>query len=100
MSVFSNIIMYQNLSLRRISMQDFVENFTKLEVCMLSPDNCGDVDGHQWQMLLHEGEWQAYVSAGGCRNYPDTFHTNPQFRYLKQHLVAIIQSKVDSQSLF
>eukprot|EP00794_Sanderia_malayensis_P020343 gene20343-22346_t len=63
-----------------ITVEDFVANFTKLEICMLSPDNCGHVDGHQWQMLIHEGEWQPFVSAGGCRNYPDSFHTNPQFR--------------------
>jgi len=63
-----------------ISVDDFIRNFTKLEICMLSPHNCGEVDGQQWEILVYEGEWQAYVTAGGCRNYPDTFHTNPQFR--------------------
>ena len=81
--VLAILLFYKQVlfSIKRISVDDFIRNFTKLEICMLSPHNCGDVDGQQWEILVYEGEWQAYVTAGGCRNYPDTFHTNPQFRY-------------------
>ena len=31
-----------------------------------------------WTLRLYHGRWQKGVSAGGCRNNPDTFHMNPQ----------------------
>jgi len=62
-----------------MSFADFSANFTKLEVCMLSPDSAGDSDKKSWEMQINQGTWQNHVSAGGCRNFPDTFHTNPQY---------------------
>ena len=65
----------------RISIQDFLSNFTKLEICMLSDEKLAEeITGRRWESMQHEGKWQTFVSAGGCRNYPDTFHTNPQYR--------------------
>ena len=64
----------------RMSFEDFSKEFTRLEVCMLSPDSAGDVDRKTWAMNLHQGSWQKKVSAGGCRNFPDSFALNPQYK--------------------
>lgn len=63
-----------------MSFDDFCSNYTKVEVCMLSPDSAGDSDRKSWEMKIQVGSWQSYVTAGGCRNFPDTFHLNPQYR--------------------
>ncbi|XP_062350916.1 calpain-3 isoform X3 [Cinclus cinclus] len=63
-----------------ISFQDFMRHFTKLEICNLTPDTL-EVDKFQtWTVSINEGRWVRGCSAGGCRNYPDTFWTNPQYR--------------------
>uniref|UniRef100_A0A8C5U8T3 Calpain-3 n=1 Tax=Malurus cyaneus samueli TaxID=2593467 RepID=A0A8C5U8T3_9PASS len=63
-----------------ISFQDFMRYFTKLEICNLTPDTL-EVDKFQtWTVSVNEGRWVRGCSAGGCRNYPDTFWTNPQYR--------------------
>jgi len=63
-----------------MSFEDFMANFTRVEVCMLSPDSAGDTDKKTWAMEVNQGSWQKHVSAGGCRNFPDTFFLNPQYR--------------------
>jgi len=63
-----------------MSNDDYTKNFTKLEICMLSPDSAGDSTAKKWAMEIHQGSWQSHVTAGGCRNFPDTFHLNPQYR--------------------
>lgn len=62
-----------------MSFQDFCANYTKVEVCMLSPDSAGESDKKRWEMQINQGTWQQHVSAGGCRNFPDSFHNNPQY---------------------
>ena len=34
----------------------------------------------RWEEIMIHGNWVRRVSAGGCRNYLDTFWTNPQYR--------------------
>lgn len=63
-----------------MSYNDFMSNFTRVEICMLSPDSAGDSDKKRWEMEINQGTWQKHVSAGGCRNFPDTFYSNPQYR--------------------
>jgi len=60
---------------------DFKRNFSKLEICNLSPDGLDSVENKvKWNTVFQEGSWKARVNAGGCRNYLETFWTNPQYR--------------------
>lgn len=75
---------------------DFLDNFTKLEVCHLSPEDEDDIDEdlvpkkdqkpglkklkRRWEQCLEVGNWTKNVSAGGCRNYIKSFASNPQFK--------------------
>lgn len=66
-----------------MSYQDFVSNFEKLEICHLGPQSLsgeGTVTGRKWEMCVENGGWKPRVSAGGCRNFLNTFWTNPQYQ--------------------
>ncbi|XP_009995719.1 PREDICTED: calpain-3 isoform X2 [Chaetura pelagica] len=63
-----------------ISFEDFMRHFTKLEICNLTPDTLEASKLQTWTVSVNEGRWVRGCSAGGCRNYPDTFWTNPQYR--------------------
>ncbi|XP_035737794.1 calpain-A-like isoform X5 [Vespa mandarinia] len=67
-----------------MSFQDFTQYFTQLEICNLNPDSLteGDINAgkKRWEMSVFEGEWVRGVTAGGCRNYLETFWHNPQYR--------------------
>ncbi|CAG9855571.1 unnamed protein product [Phyllotreta striolata] len=68
-----------------MSFKDFMKQFSRLEICNLNPDSLSEEelrDGHKkkWEMSVYEGEWVRGVTAGGCRNYLDSFWRNPQYR--------------------
>lgn len=67
-----------------MSYSDFTKYFNKLEICHLSPEsdleNKAGKPKTKWEMCLENAEWQKNVTAGGCRNFIETFHLNPQFR--------------------
>ena len=63
-------------------MEDFQANFTRIEICMLTPDSVlEENEKKSWKIRREKGRWQADATAGGCRNFIDTFHINPQIRY-------------------
>ncbi|KAK7791465.1 hypothetical protein R5R35_002386 [Gryllus longicercus] len=79
-----------------ISYSDFVKTFTHLEVVHLDSDTSRDEPSlhhkNTWQMRLYQGAWQRGVSAGGCRNNPDTFHINPQLHLILSEMEEVIIS--------
>nr|NP_001286613.1 Calpain-A, isoform D [Drosophila melanogaster]AHN56408.1 Calpain-A, isoform D [Drosophila melanogaster] len=66
-----------------MSFQDFLNHFDRVEICNLSPDSLTEDQQNsgkrKWEMSMYEGEWTPGVTAGGCRNFLDTFWHNPQY---------------------
>ncbi|XP_029962117.1 calpain-2 catalytic subunit-like [Salarias fasciatus] len=62
-----------------MSFSDFLREYSRLEICHLTPDALTGIDIKKWAETEFEESWRKGVSAGGCRNYPRTFWTNPQF---------------------
>ena len=55
----------------------------QVEICNLSPDSLTGDDGgpnFKWEVASFTGSWIAGQTAGGCRNFIDSFASNPQFR--------------------
>nr|XP_060610185.1 calpain-8-like [Anolis sagrei ordinatus] len=63
-----------------MSFSDFQRQFTRLEICNLTPDTLTSNHLHKWGMRLFNGSWRRGSTAGGCQNYPATYWTNPQFK--------------------
>uniref|UniRef100_A0A8C1WS77 Calpain 8 n=1 Tax=Cyprinus carpio TaxID=7962 RepID=A0A8C1WS77_CYPCA len=58
---------------------DYIQHFSKLEICNLTPDTLSSEDVSRWNYNQFEGDWKVGSTAGGCRNNQATFCSNPQF---------------------
>uniref|UniRef100_A0A8D0A341 Calpain 2, (m/II) large subunit b n=1 Tax=Sander lucioperca TaxID=283035 RepID=A0A8D0A341_SANLU len=62
-----------------MSYTDFLRNYSRIEVCTLTPDTIDDDSVKHWSVSKFDGMWRKGSTAGGCRNHPYTFWMNPQF---------------------
>ncbi|XP_049900911.1 calpain-8 [Epinephelus moara] len=62
-----------------MSYTDFLRQFSRLDICNLTPDTLTSTDIGRWNYAEFEGMWRVGSTAGGCRNYAATFCSNPQF---------------------
>lgn len=54
----------------RMSFSDFLAQFSRLEICNLSPDSLSSEEAHKWSLVLFHGRWARGATAGGSQNFP------------------------------
>ena len=64
------LISHTSISTHRMSFSDFMREFSRLEICNLTPDALQAGQLKKWSTALFPGEWRRGSTAGGCRNYP------------------------------
>ncbi|KFP75545.1 Calpain-2 catalytic subunit, partial [Acanthisitta chloris] len=62
-----------------MAFNDFLKHYSRLEICNLTPDTLASDRYKKWSLLKLDGNWRRGATAGGCRNYPNTFWMNPQY---------------------
>lgn len=62
--------------------RDFKRHFERVDICHLSAESMTGKGKKKWISICQDGRWQKGATAGGCRNFPDTFWINPQFQLI------------------
>ncbi|XP_067882743.1 calpain-1 catalytic subunit-like, partial [Heterodontus francisci] len=53
-----------------MAFSEFLRQYSRLEICNLTPDTLEDDDLKKWNMSVFNGSWRRGSTAGGCRNNP------------------------------
>ncbi|XP_072031112.1 calpain-9-like isoform X3 [Amphiura filiformis] len=61
-----------------MAFHDFKRHYDRVDVCHLDPESMSKPGKKKWVANYTHGRWQKGATAGGCRNFPDTFWINPQ----------------------
>lgn len=59
--------------LHRMSYNDFLRHYSRVELCTLTPDTIEDDSVKHWSVSKFDGAWRRGSTAGGCRNNPCKF---------------------------
>ncbi|XP_072526975.1 calpain-1 catalytic subunit-like [Salminus brasiliensis] len=59
---------------------DYKKQYSRVEICNLTPDSSGSDRVGKWTLQQFEGSWRMGSTAGGCANNRETFWINPQYR--------------------
>lgn len=59
--------------LHRMSYNEFLRHYSRVELCTLTPDTIEDDSVKHWSVCKFDGTWRRGSTAGGCRNNPCKF---------------------------